>query len=90
MMFLLTSFLERRIFPFSYTTKVLENGEENNQGYNSEIILQLNKHHDRCVFVKYMSRIFTVNSLLAKEYADNYFVKSFLHLSRNYGPFGKL
>lgn len=68
----------------------MENGEETNRGYNSEIILQLNKHHDRCVFVKYMSRIFAVNSLLAKEYADNYFVKSFLHLSRNYGPFWKV
>lgn len=83
-------FRTQNFSPLVIPRKFLENGEENNQGYNSEIILQLNKHHDRCVFVKYMSRIFTVNSLLAKEYADNYFVKSFLHLSRNYGPFWKV
>lgn len=83
-------FRTQNFSPLVIPRKFLENGEENNQGYNSEIILQLNKHHDRCVFVKYMSRIFAVNSLLAKEYADNYFVKSFLHLSRNYGPFWKV
>lgn len=59
-------FRTQNFSPLVIPRKFLENSEENNRGYNSEIILQLNKHHDRCAFVKYMSRIFDVNSLWLK------------------------
>ena len=45
-------FRTQNFSPLVIPRKFLENGEETNRGYNSEIILQLNKHHDRCVFVK--------------------------------------
>lgn len=57
---------------------------------HSDIILQLQNHQDRCAFVKYISRLFSTNSLFAKEFEGNFFVRSFLHIRRSYGPFWKV
>lgn len=76
--------------PVVISGRLLDNCKADGHNYHSDIILQLKNHRDRCAFVKYISNLFSANSLLAKEFENNFFVRSFLHVSRSYGPFWKV
>ena len=83
-------FRTQHFAPIVIPRRLLKNSGGDIQNYPSEIILQLQNHRDRCAFVKYISSLFSVNSLWAKEFEDNFFFRSFLHISRSYGPFWKV